>query len=662
MALEFGNVGNMSSKVILGARKGGPDGRRHRRLGVFHGIRGNQGKCPLWFAEEGKKNRRIGVRPTVRRITSQSLVADRSGVADVMESQAMQTDLILSGHQAEKSARVNSRWAFRIIGTMVIVLLAGSSAFGQFLIQPVRLQVPVQPGKRFQTEIKLENLSRLATETVGLRIVDITQDVNGLWDDIERDEPGIDRSTLRSCADWLRLEQDSAEVSPGGVFPLKVLIEVPPGMRGYYFAAIMARSAPRVQEVEGQVATTILEYLVPVILEAQGRIMRHEVELTGVGLEFQQQTPTKAAATMVTLDVENGGGTFSRLQGLTRIWAQSNGHWRKITEAQFLDLGIIPGAKLHLKQDVGRPLGSGKYKVEGYLYVDGRRSGQVQKEFEFAGDPRVAITRNSSDALDLESKDLLLETNPGSVRVGQLPVIDASDEAVTVTATVSLPEHMQGAVGAGGVAGESFGCSDWVTVEPQQFSLVGHGTQNLRVVAKMPNPPATVLANYYAIIKLTATYADGKPGGVTMARLCVRNRMVKPTPQIGNLVWTVAQSSPSRYLALARFINNGDLHVLPKCRAALINPLDGSVWTRLVLTSEGPESQGMLLPMDTRNFSGVLDVSNVAVGLYRLIALLEYPGGSAMKSIAIEVVDGPTGKVANVLPGDRVAEPVNVKF
>ena len=41
------------------------------------------------------------------------------------------------------------------------------------------------------------------------------------------------------------------------------------------------------------------------------------------------------------------------------------------TEAQFLDLGIIPGAKLHLKQDVGRPLGSGKYKVEAKLKPEG---------------------------------------------------------------------------------------------------------------------------------------------------------------------------------------------------------------------------------------------------------------------------------------------------
>jgi hypothetical protein len=579
----------------------------------------------------------------------------------MMESQAMQTDLILSGHQTDKSFCVNSRWVCRIIGTMAIVLSAGSSAFGQFLIQPVRMQVAVQPSKRFAAEVKLENLSTVATETIGLRVVDLTQDVNGLWDDIERDEPGIDRSTLRSCADWLRLEQDSVEVNPGGIVPVKVFIEVPPGMRGYYFAAIIARSAPRVQEVEGRVATTILEYLVPVILEAQGRPMRHEVELTSVGLEFQQQTPTKPAATVVTLDVQNDGGTFSRLEGLTRVWAQGGGHWRKITETQFEDLGIIPGAKLHLKQDVGRPLGSGKYRVEGYLWVDGQRSAQVQKEFSFAGDPRITIPNTNSDALDLESRDIQMETVPGAVRAAPLPVINATDEAVTVTVEVSLPEHMRGAVGARGVAGESFGCSDWVTVEPQRFSLAGHGHQNLRVVARMPNPPTAALANYYATVKLTATYPDGKSGGVTKARLCVHNRTIKTTPQVDNLVLTLAQASPSRYLVSARWINNGDVHVLPKCRAALTSTPDNAVWTRFILTSEGLDSTGMLVPMDTRNFSGLLDVSNVATGLYRVTAVLEWPGGRAKpQQIAIDVQDGPTGKVANVLA--MQGAPVEVTF
>jgi hypothetical protein len=241
-------------------------------------------------------------------------------------------------------------------------------------------------------------------------------------------------------------------------------------------------------------------------------------------------------------------------------------------------------------------------------------------------------------------------------------VINASDEAVTVTAELSLPEHMRGAVGARGVPGESFGCSDWVTVEPKQFSLPGHGRQNLRVVARMPNPPAAVLANYYATIKLTATYPDGKSGGVTTARLCVRNRTTPATPQIDNLVLTIAGTTPSRYLASARFINNGDAHVLPKCRAALISAGDQSVWTRFILSSEGLGGTGMLLPMDTRNFSGVLDVSNVAVGLYRLAVQLEYPGGRAQKSIAIDVVEGPTGKVANILPIDRVPGPVEVQF
>jgi hypothetical protein len=582
-----------------------------------------------------------------------------------MESQLMGTDLIFSEHQTSKLPQISSRCVGRIIGTVAIVLLAGSSAFGQFLVQPIRVQAAVQPGRKGPVELNLENLSRATTETVGLRILDVTQDVNGLWDEIERDEPGIDRANLRSCMEWLRLEKDSVQLGPGGRETVRVIVEVPPGMRGYYFAAIMARSAPRIQEVEGIATTTILEYLVPVILEVQGRPVRHEVALKDVGLEYQQQTTTKPAATLVTIDVENGGGTYSRLRGLTRIWGQWGGHWRKITEAQFADLGIIPGAKLHLRQDVGRPLASGKYKVEGFLYVDGQRSGLIQKEFDFVGDPRMRNQGTGTDALDLQSKDILVEAAPGGVRVSSLPVANASEEAVTVTVQVSLPEHMSGTVNARGVAGESFGCSDWVTVEPQQFSLNGYGRQNLRLVARMPNPPAVALPNYYAIITLKATYADGKAGGVTKARLCVRNRTMQPTPQIDNMVLTIAGIQPSRYMTSARFINNGDTHVNPTCQAMLVSPGTNTVWSRFILSSEGLDGTGMLLPLATRNFSGVLDVSNVPVGVYRLTANLLYPGGRAVpKDIALEVVEGPTGKAANIIGLERLKPqgPVEIKF
>lgn len=545
----------------------------------------------------------------------------------------------------------------RIIGTAAILLFAGSSAFGQFLVQPMRIQVPVEPANRFAYEIVLENLSTVATETISLSLMDLTQDPNGIWREIPPGDPNENATALRSCVSWLTLEKDVVEVSPFGRVPLRLFIKTPSGRRGYYFAAVFAQSAPRTDVVEGMTTMTILQYVIPVILEVSGRPMRHEVELKDVSLEFQSQTATRSAATMVAMDIENMGGTYSRLQGFARVFGEWGGHWRKIAQIQLPETGIIPGVKLHLRQDVGRPLPSGKYKVEGYLYVDAQRSGRVANELQFKGDPRVMTVR-AEVALDLSPREVFIETIPGATRGDSLTVANASEEGVTVTAELILPEHMEQIVNARGVPGEAYGCADWVTVEPRQFTLRGFGRQNIKIIARMPDSAAQ-LPNHYAMIKLHATYADGEEGGTTKARVCVQNRKATGTTQIDSMMLTLSELSAGRYLTTARFLNNGDTHVQPRCRAILTTVPEDTARKRFLMSSEDYDQTGILLPLDTRNFSGVLDVTDVAPGTYRLTAILEHgQGGTVQDQRGIEVVEEGGQKVVKLLGPNRVSKTV----
>ncbi len=572
----------------------------------------------------------------------------------------MRTERDLFANRTDESGRTGSRTLAQIIGMAAIMLLAGNPAFGQFLVQPMRIQAPVEPARRFAYEIVLENLSTVATETISLSLMDLTQDPNGIWRELRPDDPNVERLGLRSCVSWLSLEKDVVEVTPFGRVPLKLFIKTPSGRRGYYFAAVLAQSAPRTEVVEGMTTMTILQYVIPVILEVSGRPMRHEVDLTDVGLEFQSQTATRPAATMVAMDIENAGGTYSRLQGFARVFGEWGGHWTKIMQVQFPETGIIPGVKLHLRQDVGRPLPSGKYRVEGYLYVDAQRSGRVEKELEFKGDPRVVAVRGDVP-LDLSPREVFIETLPGAIRGDSLTVANASEEGVTVTAELVLPEHMAQIVNARGVPGEAYGCVDWLTVEPRQFTLRGYGRQNLKIVARMPDS-AVQFPNYYAMIRLHATYADGEGGGMTKARVCVQNRKATGLTRIDNMMLTVSELSAGRYLATARFLNNGDTHVQPRCRAVLTTvgtSPDDQVRKRFIMSSEEYEQTGILLPLDTRNFSGVLDVTDVSPGTYRLTAILEHDqGGAVQGQRGIQVVEEGGQKVVRLLGPDRVSKTV----
>ncbi len=577
------------------------------------------------------------------------------GVTKVIGSQ-VNSDRV--EHKTENSLWGSRGSVGRIIGTTMIVLLASTSAFGQFLLQPMKIQVQVQPMKRFSTDVALDNLSRNTTETVGLRLVDLTQRPDSVWQDILPEDPNVDRSNLRSCVSWLSLDRDTVEVGPVGRETVKLKIEVPPGMRGYYFAGIIARSAPRTGEVEGYATTTILEYVVPVILEVQGRPMPHQVGLTDVGLGFRQQTATESAATMVTMDISNTGGTYSRLTGHIRVWGQQEGHWRKLTETQLVDIGIIPGVKLHLTRPIDRALGEGRYKVQGFLYVDGQPSRQLEKELDFKGDPRVKNIRSETplDVMTTDRKaDLMIETLPGAVRSQSLTVVNASEETVVVTAELVLPEHMNSARTAGGIPGEEFGCTNWVVVEPRQFTLKGYARQNLRVTARMPNPPGPV-PDYYGVIRLLAAYPDGQRSGLAQARVCIHNKNAQGTPRVDKLVFTLNETSPSRYLVVARFANNGNTHVTPRCRAVLTVAGDQTVRDRFNLDSEVAYGRPtMLLPLEVRNFSGVLDIASVPAGTYRLTTILEYDkGGSVQDQMAIDVVEQGGNKQVQVIDIGRV--------
>jgi hypothetical protein len=222
-----------------------------------------------------------------------------------------------------------------------------------------------------------------------------------------------------------------------------------------------------------------------------------------------------------------------------------------------------------------------------------------------------------------------------------------------VTAEITLPDNLVNAVSARGVRGETFGCAEWVTVEPAQFNLQGFGRQNLRISIRMPSTPAG-LPNYYGMIKLKSRHPDGQDAGLTQARVCIFDKKVQGTPQVDNMVFTVAELSPSRYQVTARFLNNGDIHVMPRCRAVLTT-LEGSTRKPLVLSSEGIGDTGILLPLHVRNFSGVLDVADVSPGTYRLTAIMEFDRSGVIQSqIGLEIVDQGAGKAVQVIDASRL--------
>lgn len=577
-----------------------------------------------------------------------------------------------------------------IIGILAVVLLGSGSAFGQFIVQPMKVELGVQPGKKVIRRLVIENLNPNVREKVDLRITGMTQDHDGIYQIIEPDAQitqgqngaklvqierpknlggpvTLDIQRLRQCQDWLRLEEDVVELEPRQRKFVDLEVTVPPGRRGYYCAALMAQTKAREERDSGQFATVILQFLIPVIINVQGRPLQQQVKLVDVDLTWRPQEQLTPAATLVTLGVDNPGGTYSRLVGIARVSRQlGGGRWRKITEQKFLDTGIIPGVKLNLKQDVGRQLPSGKYKVQGVLYVDGKRGRAIEKEIEYKGDPRIRDNRFET-ALELTPVEQTLEAMPRATRSTTIKVLNPTEETVVVDAQAFLPDEMRQTVvydeQGQPIKGEELGCGDWLEVTPKQFELRGYAQKNLRIRCKLPESAAR-FPNHYAKIHLTSRYPDGQPAGTSEGRVYVTTRGLQGTPKIKPLGLSIVKTGPLRYLVRAEFVNSGFTHVRPDCTAVLqTGGAERQVRMRINLSSDIYQQSGNMLPTERRIFSGAMDMSEVSVGEYRLTAIMEYgAGGSQQEQIALRVSEVGGQKTVEVIDVKAIGGPVRIEL
>jgi len=571
---------------------------------------------------------------------------------------------LLGDKKVEKRNAIVHSYLVCAIGIIVTIFLFVEPAFGQLIVQPMRIDLTPPPGKITKTSFELQNYDPNDIHIIDLALVDVSQWEDGTWRIIEPDsldDPnspnfGFDISTLASCKNWITMAKDKVEVRALRIVPVNMTIRVPPGTRGFYGAGIIATLELPVGEREVGI---IIRYLVPVLLEIQrGRAMRHKVELCGVGMNFSEPNGLDPATTFISANIENKGGTFSGLKVFGRVRAFSGGHWREVTMTEFKGAGIIPGAKLMLESDIGRSLPSGKYKVWAGIYVDGRRSRAIEKEIDFVGDPTV--TKVASDvALTVEPTEVTMESPPGTTRTSMIRVRNDSDEAVNVRPSLTIPPSLYG-VTFGDLVGNDLDCSGWVELMPDKFMLRRGGRQNIRIRTNMPRT-SNMHAGYYTLLSLHATYPDGQNAGVKTAYICVTNSEVEAVHAVQPVRLNFAAMERSRYLAVASFGNYGNIHFMPRCTAVITNlagiPMEGG---RMLLTSS---RSGLMLPLTFRSFSGAFDLSNYPAGTYVVTASLESaPGEVVTNQQPIRVSIEGDERVVELIQPERPGEKIGIEL
>jgi hypothetical protein len=165
----------------------------------------------------------------------------------------------------------------------------------------------------------------------------------------------------------------------------------------------------------------------------------------------------------------------------------------------------------------------------------------------------------------------------------------------------------------------------------------------------MPRNISDQIPCYYAVLGLISTYSDGQNGGLTTAPICVTNHNISIEPFVVAQALKPALKSGTEYYVVARYGNLGRIHFTPiRCRAAIV---DGT-GSPLAMASLVSRKTDMMLPFEARDYSGVIDISRVPEGNYRLATELRYgsnPAERADKQIGIRVMAQGGEKVIEVL-------------
>ncbi|GAH47652.1 unnamed protein product [marine sediment metagenome] len=153
---------------------------------------------------------------------------------------------------------------------------------------------------------------------------------------------------------------------------------------------------------------------------------------------------------------------------------------------------------------------------------------------------------------------------------------------------------------------------------PDSFTARPGRHRSIRIIAKLPKSEK-IYPNYYATLNFHATYTDGQSAGKNTSLILLENAKIKGKPAAQIIKASLAAEEGSRYIIRTRSANVGNVHFTPECKAIVTRP-DGAP----VLESALSGQRQVMLPLEIRDFSGILDFSGVEEGIYRLIVSMDY--------------------------------------
>jgi hypothetical protein len=506
---------------------------------------------------------------------------------------------------------ISARYSlYRVLAaiTLLLCMVMTGEAYGQgFMVKPMRIEVAPAPGRQIEIPVEIQNTAGDGARDIELRLVELSQGVEGGWRLIEPDS-GEDVSQLYSSVSWASLPVDRISIEPLQAATISVQVNVPVDAKGAYFAGLIAET-PLPADPQGIVVR--VRFLIPLIVEIAGRTVRQQVSLANVEMSRVDAIGATPGSTKASLVIVNEGRTFSRVKGKLSIESRNGDTWRLVTRLDVPERSIIPGVTLQLGDDINRRLPTGTYRLKGELSVDGRRLPQMVKEVEFTGDASADAVAFDT-ALLLEPLSVSMDVLPGATRTTTVAIANPGPDPIRVSMESVTPLGMLG-VEMGQIRGTDLSAQPWTEIRPAEFTIRPGGRQNVRVISRIPED-GVQYPNYYASLVLKGVYPDGQSAGETRSTLHLAN--VRGESRADAVVDQLSISegpTPTQYIIQSRIANIGNVHILPLARAFLLTPQG-----RQTVVTALAGDDGMILPLGKRTYGAEIDLAGVEPGYYAL--------------------------------------------
>lgn len=525
----------------------------------------------------------------------------------------------------------------RIINLILFLITAVAFSFN-VRVDPLLISRTVNQGERATASIYLENVDNFEAVTFEVSVADIVQNREGGYVVVAAG------STEYSAAKWISVTPLKLTVQPKRVGKVDVQINVPRGVTGGRYAAVVLKVVTEKQEPTGMEESTgfgvLLDYQIASFIElnVDSTRKRQELYVTEFSLKKIGEIPSLIEvqklvgenANVFAVTVLNKGNVHVQAFGELTIKTKDG---RTLAKFPLGSGNILPGAEVELRSITNKQLPAGVYNARAVVNYGGYRPAILETELNIAEATVTSQVQKVSEApmIFVEPGNVELKCLPSAFRSTTVEIFNRGKETVNVSGSIyPLIYDLAGELVPMEQRGQT---PDWIEISPSSFQLRPNQSRKVRISAR---PSKDVSGGHYFDIVFTAVAENLKSEqGANLLVFVGRDEDIVEKYSVQFVRIAPGEQGLEVDLLVT---NEGNVHVLPSIVLGLEKILSQREENGVILPesterimSASYKEENPILPGTQRLFRVVLEV-DLKNGDYDLIARLDSEKGQQVVS------------------------------